>query len=455
VAPIDSAADREADRGTADAIAAAPASAGAGALPQSSFNEPEAAPSSPAAHDPIARDDHRHDGGNRHDDGGHDDGGRSIAGTLLVALLLLLAGAALGIWAAPQIAPRLPSGMASVADWLSPRDREVESRVAMIETEAARANEALQADLDALREDLAAAAANEGEGELENRVAEIESQLGEQIDALAGDISAIDTGQIRERMSQLESTVQGMSETMSNLRDQLAAAEAAGDDSAEIDAYRAEVAGLRGEMQAVAGQVGQLSNRIDEVAAQAQQQIEFARSQVAAIEAEAEEELSQAETEAALAQIRSSLESGAPYNEPVARLASNTSVSAALMNPAPEGVATLQELRETFPNAAGAAIRASIQAGSEGGLLDRLRGFAESQIASRSLEPREGSDPDAVLSRIEEALRQNNLSEALAEAEALSQPATDAMGEWLGIARTRQEAMESFEALQAELSATN
>ena len=45
-----------------------------------------------------------------------DEGGTSLATKVLAVLVLLLAGAGLGIWAAPKIAPHLPAGMAPVAD---------------------------------------------------------------------------------------------------------------------------------------------------------------------------------------------------------------------------------------------------------------------------------------------------------------------------------------------------
>ena len=49
-----------------------------------------------------------------------EEAGPSFAGRALTFLLLLLAGAALGIWGAPKLAPLLPSGLAPVANWLTP-----------------------------------------------------------------------------------------------------------------------------------------------------------------------------------------------------------------------------------------------------------------------------------------------------------------------------------------------
>jgi hypothetical protein len=89
------------------------------------------------------------------------------------------------------------------------------------------------------------------------------------------------------------------------------------------------------------------------------------------------------------------------------------------------------------------------------GVLERARAFAEAQVASRSLTPQPGPSPDAILSRMEEALRQDDLAAALSEAEALPPEATAAMAGWLDGARARATALADYQALEAEFSATN
>lgn len=372
---------------------------------------------------------------------------RSPAGILLVALLLLLAGAALGIWAGPRIAPHLPAGMAPVAEWLAPRDVETVARLAALENDMA-------AEIAALRAEIEAVAAEDPTAGIETRLAAIEDDLGSRIESLAAELQALDGTATRQRLSQLETALEGERETLASLSEQLSAA--AGSASAEIDTYRAELAGLRGEVQETVAQVAALSRRIDEVAAQAAQQVDLARARVAEIEEEAAAELDRATIEAALAEIRSALASGTPFSDAAARLAEGPGVPAGLLNAAPAGVPTVAQLRDRFPQAANAAIQASIQSqAAQGDVLDRLGGFFRSQVASRSLEPREGDDADAILSRMEAALRSDDLDTALSEAEALPPEAAGAMADWLAAARARQEAVTSFETLQAELSATN
>ena len=119
------------------------------------------------------------------------------------------------------------------------------------------------------------------------------------------------------------------------------------------------------------------------------------------------------------------------------------------------GVATLPSLRDSFPEAAHTAIRASIQASAGEGIVARSRAYLRAQVASRSLSPRPGGSPDAVLSRMEERLRNDDLAGALAEADALPSEATAAMADWLASARLRQGALEGLAALAGAVPATN
>ena len=116
---------------------------------------------------------------------------------------------------------------------------------------------------------------------------------------------------------------------------------------------------------------------------------------------------------------------------------------------------TLSELRESYPDAAHAAIRASIMASAGDGVLARSRAFLEAQVSSRSLAPQAGQGTDAVLSRMEDKLRQDDLDGVLAEAQALPTEAAAAMGDWLAAARARAAALDGIATLDASLNKTN
>jgi len=72
-------------------------------------------------------------------------------------------------------------------------------------------------------------------------------------------------------------------------------------------------------------------------------------------------------------------------------------------------------------------------------------------LGARSVTPREGDDPDAILSRAEASVMRGRLGEALAEIEALPQVARDAMEDWIAQARTRHEAIGAAQRLMSEL----
>lgn len=409
-------------------------------------------PSEPLAAGPAAAP--AHDEHHEHEE--HEEEGSSFAARALTLLLVLLAGAGLGIWAAPRVAPMLPSGMAPVADWLTPGRSEAEARIAALEerlntgltsVESRLAEVPASADLDTR----IGAAVTAAEGRLDAGIAAVRQALDES-----------DGAQAARTLARLQSTLDGQAAELATLKEQISGAVGeAGNVSAEalsqIDVYRGELEGLRAEVGTVRDNVAALSARLEEVATAANRQIETAQARVEAVETQAAQQLSAAQIDADLAQIRSAIAAGQPFAEPLDRLASQPGVTVpqGLADAAPSGVATFAALRDGYPDAAHAAIRASIQASAGDGVLARTRAFFQSQVASRSLEPREGVGTDAVLSRIEERLAQDDLQGALAAAEALPSEAAAAMQDWLGAARTRAQAAAGLESLGSSLPATN
>ena len=80
--------------------------------------------------------DHTHDHDHDHDHDDHEEGS-SLAAKALTGLVLLLVGAGVGIWAAPKVAPVLPSGLAPVSAWLQPGAAEDSARIAALEARLA------------------------------------------------------------------------------------------------------------------------------------------------------------------------------------------------------------------------------------------------------------------------------------------------------------------------------
>lgn len=395
-----------------------------------------------------------------HYDAHEDEGGSSFAARALTFLVLLFAGAALGIWAAPRVAPQLPSGMAPVAQWLTPGAPADEERLEALST----AVDEVRSQVSTLGDQVGSLSDTVGDGAVGARIAdavsEIRSQYEGEIAALRDQVSGLSDDDFDQRLARLDSALQGQVAELSDMRDQLTAgtnSEATEQAAAQIDVYQSQLEGLRGELGSVSDAVASLRNRIDEVASTADRSIQTAQEQVEQIQAESQTALSAAAIEADVALIRAAMAAGQPFAEPAARLADDPGVTLpeGLTAASETGAPTLLTLQERFPDAAHDAIRASIAASGEGGLLARSRAFVEAQVATRSLTPQEGDDPDAVLSRMEEDLRNGELSAALSEAEALPSEARAAMQGWLDDAELRAKAASGLAQLQSSLPATN
>ena len=152
------------------------------------------------------------------------------------------------------------------------------------------------------------------------------------------------------------------------------------------------------------------------------------------IKAEAEETSSLARAKLALAEVQAALDSGAPYAMALAGLAD---VPAALSDHAQTGLPTLAGLTEAFPEAARTALDAALRADMGQSWADRATNFLRTQTGARSTTARAGTDPDAVLSRAEAALRAHDLATALTEIAALPAPALAEMAAWQALAETR------------------
>lgn len=168
----------------------------------------------------------------------------------------------------------------------------------------------------------------------------------------------------------------------------------------------------------------------------AAQQAQIATLSDEAAQAEEQAQLSAqaAMTRAAVTRIVTALDAGTGYTEALNDLtAANVEVPTVLLEQADTGAPTLAALQADFPELARDALRAARQAQNPGG----IGGFFETQLGLRSLQPREGDDPDAILSRAEAALRDGRLPETLAEIARLPQEAATVLADWQARAQMR------------------
>lgn len=265
-------------------------------------------------------------------------------------------------------------------------------------------------------------------------LAELESRLTALENAPPPEMPAAEAPDIAPQLEDLNTQIDALAQRISSLEDRPAA----------------EAPSVDGQAEAA---LAETRSELDEI----RQLLETQRAEVAALSDEAarEEEAAQltarrALQRAALTRIQTALDSGTGYSDALGDLRdTDLEVPQALVEQADSGVMTLPALQTAFPDAARSALRAARQdAGSTG-----ISGFLQTQLGVRSLEPREGDDPDAVLSRAEAALREGRLADALAEVQSLSGAPQAEMAEWQGQAETRLATVAAAQDLAQTLNA--
>lgn len=257
---------------------------------------------------------------------------------------------------------------------------------------------------------------------------------------------------LAERVRALEVAVKSIPDTsalesrLATLEDRLTAIEAAsaggeGAPAAALAAMNRELTGLKAALEAQKGAGSALTADIEAASAAAQTRLDAA-------EAAAQS----AARLAALSHIRASFESGAPLGPALEGLTSLGAKIPENLASAADGLPSLLSLQDGFTEPARAALDASIRADMGEGWTDRLSAFLRSQSGARSLTPREGTDPDAVLSRAEAALRDGQIKAALAELAGLPPAGAEAMAPWVADATRRLDAEQAIADLSAALN---
>ncbi len=241
-------------------------------------------------------------------------------------------------------------------------------------------------------------------------------------DALASDVATL--------RQDAEDGQSGMSDDIDALRQEARAARDALSNDLATLRQEAEQArgGLSGDIDALRGEVEAVGARVDRRESAVEAEVARARAQ-------ADAEANAARAEAALARMRAQIDAGAPYQSALTDLlgAVDAPVPATLLNEAATGVPTLAALREEFAPLSREALLAA-PAGEDAG---RVESFVRRNLGVRSLGAREGSDADAVLSRAEDALGRGDIEAALAELEALPEPARAPFEPWIASAKDR------------------
>lgn len=277
------------------------------------------------------------------------------------------------------------------------------------------------------------------------------SEQAKQIEALRAQVPTPDTA-LQDRVVALESRpmtdLSPLDGRLTTLESRLTALEAmpagAAASPAAIAAQNNALKALQAEVQALKA-VSTPAN-VQAITAKAEEQLKQAEASAAQIKADAEALAKAAEVRAALGRLQAALDSGAPY---AAVLPALPDAPAILAENAETGLPTLAGLQDNFPQAARAALEAALRANMGESWSERVTSFLRTQTGARSLEPRDGNDPDAILSRAEAALTRADLPTALAEIATLPPEAQPAMADWLAMAEKRLAAIKAVAAIAA------
>lgn len=283
------------------------------------------------------------------------------------------------------------------------------------------------------------APAVDAEGLKQEILAEVQSGSAQMSDELAQQASAAGAEAARQALADLPPPAEG-----------------AGDLQALLDGQAQQIAALTEKLAALEASGGaaggatspQLQAQLAEMQAQIQQAAAAAQSQLDSVKAQAEElqqaaasSVQRAEAVAAIARLQGALDQGGPVEEGVQQLeAAGVAAPEALTREVP----TLQALQDVYPAASRAALRAVLRddsAGSnDGGTI--IGNFLRAQTGARSVEPRDGADADAILSRAGAALQNGDLATVMTELQALPQIAREApeMADWMAGAQAHADA---------------
>lgn len=261
------------------------------------------------------------------------------------------------------------------------------------------------------------------------------------ITALQGEVTRLsedlDLNGLQSGLTDQQAQIAALADRLASAEDRVMQLEArpagAGVSGAALAAYENRLTALRAELDAQRESLAAMN------------------ANAAMLEKSAEAAAQDTLRRATLTRIQTALETGTGYAAALADLkATGVDIPEALSRSAVGGVASMTDLLDTYPDAARNALQAARATTSDG--TGGFAAFLRTQLGARSLEPREGDDPDAVLSRVEAAARDGRLTDALAELEALPDAGRAHLSDWADRVAERLAAMNAMQQLSDALN---
>jgi hypothetical protein len=285
--------------------------------------------------------------------------------------------------------------------------------------------------------------------------ADLAASLEAQVSNLSSGQEPVDLSPITDDLMRITTEIVAMALAQTAIEDQISALETRpilSGDGASTDgaAMAAAVAQMQSALDAQQTENTALAQSLQQVATASESRITAAEERAAA-------NVETAIARVALSQLRIAVAAGDPFAQALDHLEAGTGQAApdALRAAAETGVPTLEELQSQFPTAARAALPVALRETAGDSTMERVGAFLRGQVGGRSLEPQEGDDPNAVLSRAEADIRTGNLATTLAKIATLPEPAQAEFASWINAAQTRLAATEALDTFAAALDTTN
>jgi len=290
------------------------------------------------------------------------------------------------------------------------------------------------------------------------------------------EIPTVDLGPVTEQIQALSTQIDGTTAAIADIaarvtvleerpvftgdvdEDNAAAVAAVGQLQEELRTQQEAAAAEAAALQAAAAEAANAAAQAEAAAAEAAQALAAAEADaadaVAAAAAAADTAMAEAQAAAALREVQLAMTSGAPFAEPLAVLAGVVDTPDSLTAVADTGVPTLEAIEAGFAPAARAALPVALRETAGDSTADRLGAFLMGQIGGRAIEPREGDDPDSVLSRVGAAVQAGDLQAALTEIASLPDGARAELAPWVADVEIRAAAETGLAQVTAALSGT-
>tara|TARA_Y100000739_G_scaffold224487_1_gene228982 strand:- start:1650 stop:2741 length:1092 start_codon:yes stop_codon:yes gene_type:complete len=125
------------------------------------------------------------------------------------------------------------------------------------------------------------------------------------------------------------------------------------------------------------------------------------------------------------------IRSGKPFEKQLFKLSQNIDFSEDIRQSSVRGVVPVENLRSMFPQLARDTLSAIHQNTEETDTKKRFILILQENLGVRSLVPRLGDNPDAILSRVEALIKADNFTDALVLLRKLPQSGTVVLSEWI------------------------